>query len=140
MVYQALNRLPEWGRGGGRLSVDNIPVATSTDLTITLRANLERRMPEWTDYKTASAAAQREWNHMFRKLIDHEDRHVEIAVEEADKLAADLVGHDISDIAKMVTAANKRMADRQKALDDATDHGARPGVQYGDVSLDVSVV
>jgi predicted secreted Zn-dependent protease len=122
------------------LSVDTIALGTSTDLTITLRANLERRMPEWADYKSASAAAQREWNHMFRKLTDHEDRHVEIAVEEADKLAADLVGHDISDIAKMVTAANKRMADRQKALDDATDHGARPGAQYGDVSLDVTVI
>jgi Bacterial protein of unknown function (DUF922) len=139
-VARALNALPEWGRGGGRLSVDRIPSGTSSDLTITLHANLERRMPEWTDYQNASTAAQTEWNHMFRKLVDHEDQHVHIAVEEAEQLAKDLVGHDISDIASMVTVANGRMAKRQKQLDDATDHGARTGVQYGDVSLDITIV
>jgi hypothetical protein len=78
---------------------------------------------------------------MVRKLAAHEDRHVAIAVEEADRLAQDLVGKEISDIVQLVTDANTRMQQRQDELDDPsnTDHGAKPGVQYGDVNLDTTV-
>jgi hypothetical protein len=139
-VGRALNALGEWGQGGGRLEVDRVPFGTSTDVTVNLKAHLVRRMPQWKEYPQVSAAAQTEWNKMYRKLVDHEDRHVEIAVEEAEKLAADLIGQDISKIARMVTAANARMAKRQQEMDTASDHGARPGVPYGDVSLDITIV
>jgi hypothetical protein len=76
---------------------------------------------------------------MFRKLTDHEDRHLAIAIEEGNQLALDLAGQDIDKIAKLVTAANARMAKRQGELDGATDHGAKAGVQYGDVILDTSI-
>lgn len=138
-VGAQLDRLPEWGQAGGFLRAESIPAGNSTNLTVTLHANLRYRLPRWTKYSDASSAAQTEWNKMFRKLSDHEDRHLAIAIEEADALAKDLVGHEIADIAKMVTAANRSMQKRQDELDTDTDHGAKAGVPYGDVVLDTTV-
>jgi Bacterial protein of unknown function (DUF922) len=134
-----LNALPEWGQGGGQLRADPIPAGTSTDIHVNLHGNLVRRLPQWTGYDRASSAARAEWDRMMEKLGAHEDRHMAIAVEEADQLAADLVGREISEIAAMVTAANRRMKRRQDQLDADTEHGAKTGVQYGDVTLDVSI-
>jgi Bacterial protein of unknown function (DUF922) len=136
----ALNRLPEWGQGGGQIRAEPIRPGNSTNLTVKLHANLIRRMPTWSGYAKASPAAKAEWDRMIGKLGAHEDRHVAIAVEEAEQLAKDLIGKDISDIAQMVTDANARMQQRQDELDDPsnTDHGAKPGVLYGDVTLDTT--
>ncbi len=136
-----LNKLNEWGEGGGRLRTDRIPPGNTTNLTVNIHANLVRRMPTWSGYAQASAAAKAEWDQMVRKLGAHEDRHVAIAVEEAEQLAKDLIGKDISEIARLVTDANARMQQRQDDLDDPsnTDHGAKPGVLYGDVNLDTTI-
>lgn len=135
-AFNALNRQPEWGQGGGQIRAERIPAGNSTNLTVKLHANLVRRLPTWTGYAKASGAVKAEWDRMISKLAAHEDRHVAIAVEEANQLAKDLVGKDIADIAQMVTDANVRMQQRQDELDDSTDHGAKPGVPYGDVTLD----
>jgi hypothetical protein len=136
-----LDKLNEWGEGGGRLTVAAIKPGTSTNLTITLHGGLVRRLPTWSGYPKASAAAKAEWDRMVRKLGDHEDRHLQIAVEEAEQLAKDLVGHDIDDIQSLVEAAGVRMQQRQDDLDAPanTDHGAKPGVPFGDVFLDFSI-
>lgn len=138
-VARQLNRLPEWGQAGGMLRADEIPAGNSTDLTVTLRGNLVYRLPTWTKYSSASAAAQAEWDKMFAKLRVHEDRHLAIAIEEGDQLATALVGKDIDQIARRVTAANRRMHERQRALDNDTENGAKAGVLYGDVVLDTSI-
>ncbi len=136
-----LDKLNEWGEGGGRLRVAAIKPGKSTNLTITLHGGLVRRLPTWTGYAKASAAAKAEWDRMVRKLAAHEDRHVQIAVEEAEQLAKDLVGHEIDDIQQMVQDAGARMQQRQDDLDAPTntDHGAKEGVPYGDVFLDFSI-
>ncbi len=134
-----LNRLNEWGEGGGSLRADAIPPGTSTDLTVNLHGNLVHRLPQWTGYSGASAAAQAEWDRMVVKLTAHEDRHMAIAIEEGNALARDLVGVEIGEIARMVTAANRRMHDRQVDLDNDTQNGSKPGVPYGDVTLDISI-
>src|SRR5579864_3691539 len=95
-VFGELNRLPEWGQAGGMLRTDVIPVGTSTNLTVGAHANLVYRLPRWSKYANASAAARAEWDQMFAKLRAHEGRHLAIAIEEADTLAQALVGHDIS--------------------------------------------
>ena len=138
-VARELSALAEWGQGGGQLRADPIPVGTSTDVHVNLHGNLVRRLPEWRRYDRASTAARAEWDRMFDKLRAHEDRHVAIAVEEGDQLASDLVGREISEIAGMVTAANRRIRGRQDQLDADTDHGARQGVPFGDVTLDTSI-
>jgi|SRR5579872_2624639 len=138
-VVQELNAQDEWGQAGGGIRSEEIPVGTSTNLTIQLHAGLIYRLPTWTGYSNASAAAKAAWDAMFAKLKAHEDRHLEIAIEEANRVAKELIGKDITEIARRVTAANRRMFQRQKKLDDDTNHGARAGVPFGDVLLDTSV-
>jgi hypothetical protein len=65
---------------------------------------------------------------------------MDITIEHGDALAQDLVGKEIGVIARMVTARNRQMAADQQKLDADTDHGAKPGVTYGDVFLDTSIV
>jgi|SRR5579863_490107 len=134
-----LNALPEWGQGGGSLRAEAIPAGVSTNLTVTLHGNLVYRLPTWTGYDAASTAAKAEWDRMLGKLKAHEDRHLAIAIEEGDRLAQDLVGLEISKISGMVTAANRRMAGRQQELDRVTESATKAGVQYGDVSLDITI-
>lgn len=129
----------EWGQGGGSLRSVPIPVGTSTNLTVELHGNLVLRLPEWTNASSASAAAQAEWNRMLTKLRAHEQRHVDIAIEEFDKVGPALVGKDIDQIVSTVTAANAAAKKRQDDLDTATDHGSKKGVPYGDVFLDTSI-
>ena len=138
-VAQQLSGMDEWGEGGGAIRADRIPAGTSTNLTVSLHANLVFRLPTWTQYEQASAAAQAEWNRMMEKLRAHEQRHVDIAIEEASALAQDLIGREISEIADKVTTANDTMRQRQQQMDQDTDHGARRGVVYGDVYLDRSI-
>jgi hypothetical protein len=129
----------EWGQGGGSLRSTPIPVGTSTNLTVELHGNLVLRLPEWTNESSASRKAQAEWDRMITKLKEHEQRHVDIAIEEFDKVGPLLVGKDIDQIVATVTAANAAAKKRQDDLDAATDHGAKKGVQYGDVFLDTSI-
>jgi hypothetical protein len=138
-VAQSLNQYPEWGQAGGSIRAESIPVGTSTNLTVKLFANLVYRLPTWQGYPAASTAAQAEWDKMFAHLKAHEDRHLQNAIEEADKVASDLIGKDISKIPRMVTEANRRMAARQQKLDNDTQNGSKPGVPYGDVILDTSI-
>ena len=136
----ALKSVPEWGQGGGALRAEPIPVGTSTNLTVTLHGNLVKRLAEWKNYASASTAAKREWDRMSAKLEAHEQRHMDIAIDHGNQLAAELVGLDIDQISKRVTAHNAQMAKDQKKLDDDTDHGSRKGVPYGDVFLDTTIV
>jgi len=138
-VGAALEANDEWGRGGGKLRFEDIPVGTSTNLTVTLHGNLELRVAEWKDYAKASAAAKKEWDRMTEKLTAHEQRHVDIAIEEFDKVASGLIGKDIAHISPMVTAANAAMKKRQIEFDQDTNHGSKKGVLYGDVYLDTSI-
>ena len=139
-VADALNRLNEWGDGGGILRTDRVPVGTSASVTVSAHANLVLRVPRWANYGTASTAAKAEWDRMVGLLRVHEQRHLDIAIEEANNLARDLVGQEIGQIAPMVTEANRRMNRRQIEMDNDSDHGARTGVPYGDVILDTSIV
>jgi uncharacterized protein DUF922 len=136
---QALNRLPEWGEGGGRLRVDRIPSGRSAEVTAHIHANLLKRLPRWAGYARASQAAKDAWDGMLAKLEEHEQRHVDIAIEAAERLAQDLVGREVADVAQLVTDANAEMQRRQVEMDADTDHGARENVPYGDVVLDTSV-
>jgi hypothetical protein len=138
-VEVALNRLREWGEGGGMLRTDRVPIGTTPSVTVSIHANLVFRLPTWSGYASASAAAKAEWDRMAAKLRAHEQRHLDIAIEEAENLAGELIGAEIDEIPTLVTEANRRMHDRQEELDHDTDHGSRAGVTYGDVSLDTSI-
>jgi len=68
---EQLNKLAEWGEGGGSLRTDPIAAGNSTNLTVTMHANLVRRLPSWSGYAKASPATKAEWNQMVRKLAAH---------------------------------------------------------------------
>ena len=138
-VAQQLNALPEWGRGGGMLRADRLRNIRTPTVTVHLHANLVFVLPEWKGYDAASAKVKAEWDRMIAKLRIHEQRHVDIAIEEADRLAAALIGEPISRIASLVTRANATMSQRQRKLDKDTKNGSKPGVPYGDVILDTSI-
>jgi len=139
-VGKVLDRLGEWGRGGGSLLNDSISSGTSTNLTVKLHGQLQFRLPRWQNYASASAAAKAEWDRMMEKLRAHEQRHMEIAIQHGDALAGELIGQDIAVLAQMVTDRNKQIAADQRQLDADTDSGSKPGVQYGDVFLDTTIV
>src|SRR3954447_13886676 len=50
-----LDKLREWGEGGGSLRSERIPTGTSTNLTVDLKGNLIHRLPRWSGYSSASA-------------------------------------------------------------------------------------
>jgi Bacterial protein of unknown function (DUF922) len=136
---QQLNARGRWGVGGGFVRAEPTPRGSNPNVTVALHGNLVLRMPVWTEYSKASSAARAEWDRMVATLRKHEHRHVEIAIEELDNLAANLQGADVTQIAKMVTQANTTMNQRQRELDHDTDGGMKPGVTYGDVFLDTSI-
>lgn len=140
-VAAALDKRDEWGRGGGMIRAEAIPPGTSPTVDVKLHANLVKLLPKWAEYSSASPAARAEWDKMLAKLEAHEQRHVDIAIEEANQVAADLPGKSIDDIVPTINAGNARMQKRQNDLDAPanTDHGAKPGVKYGDVSLDTTI-
>jgi Bacterial protein of unknown function (DUF922) len=129
----------EWGQGGGSLRFAPLENITDKEFTVHLHGNLLLLLPEWVGLENKSPAVQAEWNRMLGKLRAHEQRHVDIAIEEGDRLAKLLKGKEITKIAALVTAANATMNRRQNALDADTAGGTRPGVPYGDISLDVSI-
>lgn len=139
-VADDLNTYDEWGQGGGGIPMGpTVPFGTSATVEIELKGKFIRILPEWRQYGTASTAAKAEWDRMLAKLKIHEDRHVEIALEECNKLATDLVGKEIGQIATMINASGRRIRQRQSQLDTDTKNGSKPGVKYGDVSLDITI-
>lgn len=137
-----LAKLPEAGEGGGRLRADPVKTGTSAEVTVTLHGNLVNRAVEWDGYSSASAAARAHWDKVLANLKRHEKRHMDIAIEEGNALAALLIGHKIGskpNIDDKVTAANTKMATRQKELDDDSDHGRKQGHPYGDCNIDTSI-
>jgi hypothetical protein len=138
-----LAQLPEAGKGGGSLRAD-APVITTSAVTVNLQGNLVNKVVDWTGFSSASAAAQAEWTRVLTNLKRHEQRHMDIAVEEGNALATLLIGHKIGSkpsIADKVTAANVAMQKRQDDLDSASesDHGRKAGHAFGDCNLDTSI-
>ena len=138
-VAADLNNNSEWGQGGGSFRIEPLENITAAEFTVHLQGNFFLLLPEWMGLEKKSATVQAEWNRMLATLRIHEQRHVDIAIEEGNRLAKRLKGKEISKIADMVTAANAAMAVRQKALDTETEGGTRRGVKYGDIYLDVTI-
>jgi hypothetical protein len=140
----ALSALPESGQGGGKLRADGVPTGTSAAVTVTLHGNLVNRLVQWNGYDQASAAAKAHWDQLLQHLKKHEQRHMDIAVEEGNNLAKLLIGHKIGStptITDKVSAANTKMQQRQDDLDSPSesDHGKKVGHAYGDCNIDPSI-
>ena len=140
----ALSKLKEAGEGGGKLRADAVSAGTSAAVTLTLHGNLVNRVVEWNGYASASVAAKTHWDQVLKNLKRHEQRHMDIAIEEGNNLAKLLIGHKIGSkptIVDKVTVANQKMQQRQDDLDSPTesDHGRKKGHAYGDCNIDTSI-
>lgn len=140
----ALSKLPEAGKGGGRLRADAPQTDSSGAVSVTLHGNLVNQVVEWVGYDTASAAAKAHWDIVLKNLKRHEKRHMEIAVEVGNDLAKLLIGHEIGSkpsIADKTTDANTLMDTLQKQMDspNESDHGRKKGHAYGDCNIDTSI-
>jgi hypothetical protein len=138
-----LAQLPEAGKGGGALRAD-APVITTSGATVALHGNLVNKVVDWTGFSAASAAAQAEWTRVLTNLKRHEQRHMDIAVEEGNALAKLLIGHKIGskpNIVDKVSDANTAMQKRQNDLDSPaeSDHGRKVGHAFGDCNLNTSI-
>jgi hypothetical protein len=143
-LVTALQQLPEAGKGGGRLRADAPKTESSGAVSVKLHGNLVNKVVDWVGYNSASAAAKAHWDTVLTNLKRHEQRHMEIAIEVGNELAALLVGHEIGStpsIADKVTSANTRMQTLQNDLDSPgeSDHGRKKGHAYGDCNIDTSI-
>jgi hypothetical protein len=134
-VRKSLEKLvPEWGRGGGELQVR---VKDNPDGTITavVDANLLRIMPDWVHEKDAEAVAKTKWATMTKALLKHEQRHMDIAAEAAERLADNLLDMNYDDIAEFHKTEVEALQIDQKALDDDSSSGTDPAHEYGGVEF-----
>lgn len=87
---------------------------TATLSDITIEANTKVTMPTWDGYATASPKEQSVWDNFVKQLGAHEDGHVDINKQEAEKLKAEIesvlpTSNSFSTVAKS-TAAGFRQA------------------------------
>ena len=139
-----LSHLPEAGQRGGKLRADPVAAGAKPLVTVTLHGNLVNKVVDLIGNASPSAAAKTEWDRVLKNLKRHEQRHMVIAIEEGNALAALLIGHKIGStptIPDKVSAANTKTRKRQDTLDSAaeSDHGRKAGHPYGDCNLDTAI-
>lgn len=127
-VGRLLDTLPEWGKGGGRITAGKIDAGTSPTADVTLTVTLELTMPVWLERDKASAKAKAEWDRMYRALRDHEEVHLQNVIDVAKDLAAALPGRNIDDVKGMVEATSGKINAKHRAWDNQTNHGKNTGV------------
>ena len=129
-----------WGEGGGKLTMDPVTgVKAGETFTVKLNGEFIKRVPIWDDRATASSTAQKEWDRFIAKLDAHEEGHVAIALAAFEKLATDLIGVKITDLATKVQQAQTSLTASQKKMDADTTNGMKSGVLYGDALLDAAI-
>jgi RHS repeat-associated protein len=65
---------------------------TENPFSPTVNATITVYLPRWTGYDSATQAERGDWDKMMADLRDHEEGHVDIATQEANKTAKQLAG------------------------------------------------
>ena len=120
-VLVELQKLSEWGTGGGNLSGDGPgdiiqldPSADGKTYSTNIKGKFFMTLPKWTEYDSATTAQKAAWDAMIANLRMHEQEHVSIAYRGAQKLVSALKNLP-------VTLAGQKMADNQQETQDAQD-------------------
>lgn len=102
-------------------------VYTKVDVTFT--------MPRWADYPKANRDQQQKWDEYYALLMEHENRHKDIAIEGAREIENELLKLNGSNEKYLKEAAKsrvrliyKKVRVLQKQFDDETEHGVKDGV------------
>jgi hypothetical protein len=100
-VLVELQKLPEWGTGGGNLggTGEGGEITASTtngkSYTIEIHGEFFMTLPKWTEYDAATPAQKASWDTMLAALRKHEEEHVAIAHRNANALVKALKGSDV---------------------------------------------
>jgi hypothetical protein len=140
-----LQKLSEWGTGGGNLSAPGggeIQLTTKDGKSYTAEIHGEffMTLPEWSGYAKATAAQQQAWDTMVGKLRKHEQEHVNIAYKNAQKLVQGLTNLPVEKAAQKIADVQQAGQDAQDDFDSVTktDHGKNDFGGFPKVELDTS--
>ena len=140
-----LQKLPEWGTGGGNLSgADGGEITlTTTDgknYTADIKGDFFITLPDWSGYSSATPAQKQSWDNMVNALRQHEQEHVNIAYRNAQQLVKKLTNLPVDQAAQKVADSQQAGQDAQDDFDSTakTDHGRNQWGSFPKVELDVS--
>jgi hypothetical protein len=145
-VLVELQRLSEWGTGGGNLSapgggeIQLVPADDGKSYTVALSGAFFITLPKWKEYNTANAAQQKSWDAMIADLRKHEEEHVAIAYRGANQLVKDLKGLPVQRAGQKIADSGTKTQDQQDDFDSPskTDHGKKDYPGFNRVVLDTS--
>lgn len=129
----------EWGKGGAA----DIKIVWQNQDTgaVELQATLLKVLPTWQNKSKGTKGAQASWDKMIAKLENHEQKHLDIALEHLNKMIAELESGKIDATDAALQSKHQewtgKLKKAQDAFDTDSDHGAKEGHAYGDVILDV---
>lgn len=91
-VTGALDKNATWGKYRSNMSSEWGSKDPVEKLTVTAKPVIT--LPDWSDYKKAGKAEQKEWDRMVKMLTKHENRHHEILEGLLADLKKELEGRD----------------------------------------------
>ena len=145
-ALKELQKLPEWGTGGGNLSgtgKDGVIALSSTDgknFTCEIKGDFFMTLPGWSGYQNATPAQKQAWDDMIAQLRKHEEEHVAIAYRGAQKLVRTLTNLPVDQAMQKIQENGQATQDAQDDFDSEgkTDHGRKDWGGFPKVELDVS--
>ena len=140
-----LERLSEWGTGGGNLSgADGGEITlTTTDgknYSCDIKGDFFITLPGWSGYASATPGQKQAWDNMISALRQHEAEHVAIAYRNAQKLIKTLTNLSVDLAGQKIQEAAQAGQDAQDDFDSAgkTDHGRKAHGGFPKVELDTT--
>jgi hypothetical protein len=140
-----LEKLPEWGTGGGNLSGPEGEIKLQPDekaggYTVDLVGDFFITLPSWDGYASATAEQKQAWDNMITKLRKHEQQHVTIAYNGAQKMIRTLTNLPVTQAAQKMQEVTDDTQAKQDDFDSAgkTNHGANAWGGFPKVELDTS--
>jgi hypothetical protein len=145
-ALKELEKLPEWGTGGGNLSgtgengVIELSTTDGKNYTCEIKGDFFITLPGWKGYTSATPAQKQAWDDMISQLRKHEEEHVAIAYRGAQKLIQALTNLSVDLAMQKIQESGQATQDAQDDFDSEgkTHHGKKPWGGFPKVELDVS--
>jgi predicted secreted Zn-dependent protease len=131
-ALEQLEKLDEWGKFDGPIDYAYKANGDGLVTEVTLKPSYTIKMPMWTGYSKAPKACQKEWDRMWKKLDEHEDKHRLIHLE-AVTIIHDTLAKKTDLTVEQLHADMKKMEQdgqaNQDKFDTSSGHGANAGVE-----------
>ena len=138
-----LERLDEWGTGGGDLTGPEGEIKLQPvdgGYAVDILGDFFMTLPEWEGYDKATPGQKEAWDAMIAKLRKHEQQHVTIAYNGAQKMIRTLTRLPVDQAAQKMQEVTDDTQSKQNEFDSAakTNHGANAWGGFPKVELDTS--